>query len=138
MLALRWIAENLTKYRETTAPTAEKIHAIDYNRRLGLLETACKLFSIPMEVRHVWSRMRFFPWFSSDVDVLVVHGDEGSHEEASERLSTVPGRDRAGCFQKALANHRNAITTGWKRVGRCLEITPKRGNQYWRRTWRRM
>ena len=39
---------------------------------------------------------------SSDVDVLVVHGDEGSHEEASERVSTVPGRDRAGNFQETL------------------------------------
>ena len=31
---------------------------------------------------------------SSDVDVLFVHGDEGSHEEASERVLIVPGRDR--------------------------------------------
>ena len=61
MLALRWIEENVTKHRESTASTAEKIHAIDYNRRLELFETACKVFSIPMEVRHVWSRIRFFP-----------------------------------------------------------------------------
>ena len=36
-----------------------------------------------------------YPMVSSDVDVLVVHGDERSHEEASERVSTVPGQDRA-------------------------------------------
>ena len=63
MLALRWIEENLTKYRESRAPTAKSIRAIDYNRRLELFETACKVFSIPMEVTHVWSRIRFFPWF---------------------------------------------------------------------------
>ena len=43
---------------------------------------------------------------SSDVDILVVHGDdEGSHEETPKGISTVP------------SDH-NAITTGWKRVGR--------------------
>ena len=63
MLALRWIEENVTKYRESKTPTAESIYAIDYSRRLELFETACKVFAIPMEVRHVWSRVRFFPWF---------------------------------------------------------------------------
>ena len=61
MLALRWIEENVTKYRESRAPTAESIYAIDYSRRLELFENACKVFSIPMEVKHVWSRIRFFP-----------------------------------------------------------------------------
>ena len=56
MLALRWIEENITKYREAKTPTAESIYAIDYSRRLELFETACKVFAIPMEVRHVWSR----------------------------------------------------------------------------------
>ena len=41
---------------------------------------------------------------SSDVDILVVHGDEGWHEEASERVSIVPDRDGAGSFQETLAN----------------------------------
>ena len=47
MLALRWIGENVTKYRESKTPTAESIHAIDYSRRLELFETACKVFAIP-------------------------------------------------------------------------------------------
>ena len=63
MLALRCIEENVTKYRESKTPTAESIYAIDYSRRLELFETACKLFAIPMEVRHVWSHIRFVPWF---------------------------------------------------------------------------
>ena len=32
---------------------------------------------------------KILPMVSSDVDVLVVHGDEGSHEEASARVSIV-------------------------------------------------
>ena len=63
MLALRWIEENVTKYRESKTSTAESIYAIVYSRRLELFETACKVFAISMEVRHVWSRIRFFPWF---------------------------------------------------------------------------
>ena len=63
VLALRWIEENVTKYRESKAPMAKSLYAIDYSRRLELFETACKVFTIPMEVRHVWSRIRFFPWF---------------------------------------------------------------------------
>ena len=53
----------MTKYRESKTPTAESIYAIDYSRRLELFETACKLFAIPMEIKHVWSRVRFFLWF---------------------------------------------------------------------------
>ena len=41
---------------------------------------------------------------SSDVDVLVIHGDQGSHEETSEGVSTLPGRNWTGSFQEALVN----------------------------------
>ena len=60
MLVLRWIEENIMKYRASKAPTVEAIHAIDYSRRPELFETACKKFAVPMEVRHVWSHKRFF------------------------------------------------------------------------------
>ena len=53
MLALRRIEENVTKYRESRAPTVESKHAFDYSRRLELFETACKVFAVPKEVRHV-------------------------------------------------------------------------------------
>ena len=49
MLALRWIEENVTEYRESKTPTAESIHAIDYSRRIEMFETACKAFAIPMD-----------------------------------------------------------------------------------------
>ena len=41
---------------------------------------------------------------SSDVDVLVIHDNEGSYEEISEGISTVPGRDRTGGFQETSAD----------------------------------
>ena len=41
---------------------------------------------------------------SSDVDVLVIHGNEGSYEETSEGIPTVPGRDRTGGFQETSAD----------------------------------
>ena len=44
MLALRWIKENVTKYRKSRVPTAESIHAIDYCRRLELFETKYSLY----------------------------------------------------------------------------------------------
>ena len=52
-VAMDRIEENVTKYRERKTPTAESIYAIDYSRRFELFETACKVFAIPMEVRHV-------------------------------------------------------------------------------------
>ena len=55
---------------------------------------------------------------SRDVNVLVIRCDEGSHEETSKGISTVPGRDRTRSLKRPLLTHRNAITTGWKRVGR--------------------
>ena len=46
------------KHRKSKTPTAESIHAIDYSRRLELFETACKVFAIPIEVRHVRPKHR--------------------------------------------------------------------------------
>ena len=63
MLALRWIEENMTKYQESRAPTVELTHSIDYRRMLELFESACKVFVVPRELRHVWSHMRFFHGF---------------------------------------------------------------------------
>ena len=41
---------------------------------------------------------------SSDVDVLVIHGNEGSYEEIAKGISTVPGRDMTGGFQETSAD----------------------------------
>ena len=55
---------------------------------------------------------------SSDVDVLAIHDNEGSYEEISEGISTVPGRDRAGGFQETSADPSKCDQDGWKKVGR--------------------
>ena len=118
MLALRWMEENIAKYRESKTPTAESIHAIDYSRRLELFETACKVFAIPMEVRHVWSRLRFFPWFRATLTswLYVVTKDHmRKHQKEYRQFQAEIGPD---AFKRPLLTHRNAITTGWKRVGR--------------------
>ena len=118
MMALRWIEENVTKYRESRAPTAESIHVIDYNRRLELFETACKVFSIPKEVRYVWSRIRFFPWFRATLTswlYTVTKDHMEKHQKEYRQLLAEIGPE---VFKRPLLTHCNAVTTGWKRVGR--------------------
>ena len=118
MLALRWMEENIAKYRESKTPTAESIHAIDYSRSLELFETACKVFAIPMEVRDMWSRLRFFPWFRATLTswLYVVTKDHmRKHQKEYRQFQAEIGPD---AFKRPLLTHRNAITTGWKRVGR--------------------
>ena len=101
MLALRWIEENVTKYREVTTPTAESIYAIDYSRRLELFETACKLFAIPTEVRHIWSRLRYFPWFRATLTSwLYMTTKDHMRKHQKEYRQLVPGRDWARSFQQ--------------------------------------
>ena len=41
---------------------------------------------------------------SSDVDVLVIYGNEGSYEELPKGISTFPGRDRTGGLQETSAD----------------------------------
>ena len=118
MLALRWIEENVAKYRESRTPTAESIHAIDYSRRLELFQTACKVFAIPVEIRHIWSRLRFFPWFRATLTswLYVVTKDHmRKHQKEYRQFQAEIGPDT---FKIPLLTHRNANTTGWKRVGK--------------------
>ena len=137
MLALRWMEENIAKYRESKTPTAESIHAIDFSRRFELFETACKVFAIPMEVRHVWSRLRFFAWFRATLTswLYVATKDHmKKHQKEYRQFQAEIGPD---AFKRPLLTHRNAITTGWKRVGR-VSRDNTRAREYWRRIWRRM
>ena len=41
---------------------------------------------------------------SSDVNVLVIHGNEGSYEEVSKGKSTVPGQNRTVGLQETSAD----------------------------------
>ena len=118
MLALRWIEENITKYREVKTPTAESIYAIDYSRTLELFETACKVFAIPTEVRHVWSRLRYFPWFRATLTswlYMTTKDHMRKHQKEYRQFQAEIGPE---AFKRPLLTHRNAITTGWKRVGK--------------------
>ena len=118
MLALRWIEENVAKYRESKTPTAESIYAIDYSRRLELFETACKVFAIPMEVRHVWSRLRFFPWFRATLTSWLYMVTKDHMRKYQKKYRQFQAEIGPEAFKRPLLTHRNAITTGWKRVDR--------------------
>ena len=99
-------------------PTAESIHANDYNQRLELFETACNVLSIPMEVRHVWSRIRFFPWFCATLTswlYTVTKDHMKKHQKENRQFLAEIGPE---AFKRSLLTDRYAITTGWKRVGR--------------------
>ena len=54
---------------------------------------------------------------SSDVDLLVIHDNEGSYEEISEGISTIPGQDRTGGFQETSADpskcHHDGVEKSW-------------------------
>ena len=118
MLALRWIEENVTNYRESRAPTAESIHAIDYNRRLVLFETACKVFFVPMEVRHVWSSMRFFPGFRETLTSWLYAVTKDHMKKHQKEYRQFLDEIVPEALKRPLLTHRNAITIGWKKVGR--------------------
>ena len=118
MLALRWIEENVTKYRESKTPTAESIHAIYYSRRLELFEFVCKVFAIPMEVRHVWSCIGFSPWFRATLTswlYMATKDHMKKYQKENRQFLAEIGHE---AFKRHLLTHWNAITTGWKRVGR--------------------
>ena len=108
----------MTKYREPRAPKAESIHAIDYSRSFELFETACKVFCVSMAVRHVWSRIRFSPWFRAMLTYwlyAVMKDHMKKHQKEYRQFLAEIGPE---AFKRPLLTHRNAITTGWKRVGR--------------------
>ena len=125
MLSLRWIEEKVTKYREPRALTAESIHAIDYSRRLELFETACKVFSILMQVRHVWSRIRFFSWFRATLTSRLYAVTKGHMKKHQREYRQFLAEMDQEAFMRPLLTHRNAFTTGWKRVGRASRDNTK-------------
>ena len=70
----------------------ETIHAIDYSRRLELFETACNVFTVPIEGVELM--------VSDDTDLLAVYFDEESQEETPEGIPLIPGRGRDGILQE--------------------------------------
>ena len=94
------------------------MHAIDYSRRLELFETACKVFAVPMEVRHVWSRIRFFSWFRATLTSWIYTSTKNRMKKHQKEYRQFQADIGPVAFERPLFVHRNGITTGWKRVGR--------------------
>ena len=98
------------------APATESVHAIDHNRRLELFETAYKFFSLPMKVRDVWSCIKIFSWFRATLTswlYTVTNNHMKKHQKEFPQFLAEIGPE---AFKRPLLIHRNAITTGWKRV----------------------
>ena len=54
---------------------------------------------------------------SRDINSLVICSDEGSHEETSNGISTIPGRDRTRCLQKTSADPSKCAHDGLEKSG---------------------
>ena len=80
-----------------------------------MFQTACKVFSIHIDVKHVSSRIRFFPWFRA-TSTSWLYAVTKDHMKKKHRQFLAELGPEA--FKRPLLTHRNAITTGWKRVGR--------------------
>ena len=57
---------------------------------------------------------------SRGVNILVICGDEGSHEETSKGISTVPSRDRTRCLQETSANPSKCDHDGVEKSGQSI------------------
>ena len=118
MLALRWIEDDVSKYRESKAPTVDAKHAIDYSTRLDLFENACKVFAVPIEVRRMWSRIGFFSWLRAKLTswlYVLTKNHMKKHQKEYRQFLAEIGPE---AFKTTLLTHSNGLTTGWKRVGK--------------------
>ena len=102
----------MTKKRESRAPTVESIHPIDYSRRLELIEAAFKVFAVPMEVRHVWSRINFFSWFRATLTSWRYTVRQNHMRKHQEEYRQFLAEIELEALKRPLLNHRNAIRVG--------------------------
>ena len=72
---------------------------------------------IPMEVRHAWSRIRFFPWFQPTLTSLLYAVTKDHMKKHQNEYRQFLAEIEPEAFRTPLLTHRNAINTGWKRVG---------------------
>ena len=89
----------------------EAIQPIDYSKGLELFETASKIFAVPMEVKRVWIRIRFFSWFratlTSWLNALMKNHIEKNQKEYRHLLAKIGPK----AFKRPPLAHRNGITT---------------------------
>ena len=70
------------------------------------------------EARHVWSCIRFFSWFRSTLTswlFTLTKNHMKNHQNEYRQFLAQIGSE---VFKRPLLTHRNAITTGWKSVGK--------------------
>ena len=58
---------------------------------------------------------------SCDVNILVIWGDKGPHEETSKGISTIPSRDRTRCLQETSANPSKCDHNGEEKSGQSIQ-----------------
>ena len=63
---------------------------------------------VPLEILSLVSR---------DANILVICGDEGSHEETSKGISIIPGQDRTRCLQETSADPSKCDHDGVEKSG---------------------
>ena len=90
-----------------------------------MFQTACKVSAIPMEVRDVWSRIMFFPWFRATLTswLYAVTKDHMKKHQKEYRQFLAEIGPKA--FKRPLLTYRNLITTGWKRASRVSRVNTK-------------
>ena len=81
-----------------------------------MFETASKIFAVPMEVRQVWSRIRFFSWFWATLRSWLYTLTKNYMKKHQEEYRQFLAEIGLEAFKRPLLTRRSAITTGWKRV----------------------
>ena len=69
-------------------------------------------------IRHVWSRSRFFPWFRATLTSWLYMVTKDHMKKYSKEYRQFLAEIGPETFKRPLLTHRNAIPTGWQRVGR--------------------
>ena len=83
-----------------------------------MFETSCKVFAIPMKVKRVWNRIRFFLWFRATLTSLLyilMVNDIKNHQKGYFQFQAEIEPDM---FKRVLLTHHVGITTGWKCAGK--------------------
>ena len=58
---------------------------------------------------------------SCDINILVICGNKGPHEETSKGISTIPSRDRTRCLQETPANPSKCDHDGVEKSGQNIQ-----------------
>ena len=106
MMAIRWLEAHVKENNRQEAPTREQLP---------------KILNTPMEVKKIWARRRLMPWFRANMSAWLYEYAK-KHMSKHGRVYSVYQLDiGTGAFKRAFVTHRNAVTTGVKRISRTSE-----------------